>query len=170
MLSPSTSVPRARLVLDDARFVRQRLEDETDERAWRLDWVLTVVLLRTVGDVVHKVEGAEDPRVQAVAAELYRSWSDGEENAIFRNFIKAERDSIVHEYCTAMSDGPIAIVALPAALSDAPPADVSALLEENLFRPMQYGPYGGEDGRDVIDQAISWWDIQLDEIDRRVGT
>jgi hypothetical protein len=165
--APETLIPHARLVLDDVRLVRERLEDERDDRAWRLDWALAVVLLRTVGDVLDKVDGENDPRVKAVAGELYRSWRHGDDNAIFRDFIKAERDSIVHEYRTAMSEGPIAIVALHKALSKNPPADLTDLLEENLFRPLEYGPYAGEDGRDIVDQAVAWWEIQLDEIDHK---
>jgi hypothetical protein len=58
-------------------------------------------------------------------------------------------------------------VALHKALSKNPPADLTDLLEENLFRPLEYGPYAGEDGRDIVDQAVAWWEIQLDEIDHK---
>lgn len=163
-----TSVPHARLVLSDAELVRNRLEDERDEREWRLDWALAVVLLRTIGDVLHKVDGAADMRVRRASRELYESWGEGEENAIFRHFIKQERDSIVHEYRTAMSEGPIAIINVAAAFSKEPVA-LADLLEENLYRPMDGGPFAGQDGRDLIDDALEWWRAQLDEVDRRAS-
>lgn len=163
-----TRVPHARLVLSDAELVRNRLEDECDEREWRLDWALAVVLLRTVGDVLHKVDGAANPQVKRASRELYKSWGDGEENAIFRHFIKQERDSIVHEYRTAMSEGAIAIIDVAAALSKEP-VILDDLIEENLFRPMNDGPYAGQDGRDLIDDALEWWRVQLDEIDRKAS-
>lgn len=160
-----TKVPQARLVLGDVELVRARLENERDEREWRLDWALAVVLLRTVGDVLHKVDGSLHYGVQRAAQYLYRSWDEGEENAIFRHFIKKERDSIVHEYRTAMSEGPIVILNVAAALSDKS-ASVDDLLDENLFRPITDGHYAGQDGRDLIDEAIEWWRIQLNEVDR----
>ena len=146
-----------------------RLEHERDEREWRLDWALAVVLLRTVGDVLHKVDGAANPQVKRASRELYESWGTGKENAIFRHFIKQERDSIVHEYRTAMSEGPIAIINVATALSREP-VTLDDLIEENLFRPMNDGPYAGQDGRDLIDDALEWWRAQLDEIDRRASS
>lgn len=160
-----TRVPHARLVLSDAELVRERLEDERDEREWRLDWALNVVLLRTIGDVLHKVDGAADSLVKQASRELYSRWNEGDENAIFRHFIKQERDSIVHEYRTAMSEDPIAIVNVAAALSKNPVA-LTDILDENLFRPMDHGIFAGQDGRDLIDDALEWWRVQLDEVDR----
>jgi hypothetical protein len=160
-----TRVPHARLVLSDAELVRCRLEDELDEREWRLDWALAVVLLRTIGDVLDKVDGAADPRVKQIANELYRSWDIGVENAIWRHFIKQERDSIVHEYRTAMSEGPVAVVNIAAALSKHSMA-IEDLLDENLYRPMASGPFAGDDGRDLLDDALEWWRIQLDQVDQ----
>jgi hypothetical protein len=163
-----TLIPHARLVLEDAKLVRKKLEDETDDTEWRLNWVLAVVLLRAVGDVLDKVDGAADPRVRRVAGELYRSWKEGESDAIFGGFIKLERDSIVHEYQTAMSDGSIRI----AIIQDGREGDEAhglSWLDENLYRPMEEGPFAGEDGRDLIDEALSWWHRQLDEVERRAA-
>jgi hypothetical protein len=161
--------PHARLVLSDVRLVLSKLEDETNGREWRLLWCLAVVLLRTVGDVLHKVDAAADPRVNAVAGELYQGWKAGDDGAIFRDFIKSERDSIVHEYETAVTSG-----AIPVAIcSDGTVASEEYSLHwlgENLYRPMGAGMFAGEDGRDVIKMAIAWWELQLDEINRRIAS
>lgn len=162
-----TSVPQARLVLQDAKIVRKKLEDEVDDREWRLGWVLAVVLLRTVGDVLDKVDGLMDPLVKGASAELYKSWKLGEDGMIFRDFIKRERDSIVHEYQTAMTEGSIPLMVL-AAGPNGLEGDGPHWVDENLYRPMGSGKFEGEDGRDVLDLAIDWWDRQLDEVDRRV--
>ena len=165
-----TFVPHARMVLDDAKHVRHKLEHETDEREWRLAWTLTIVLLRTVGDVLDKVDGAGDPRVKSASATLYRTWKTGERegDAVFNDLIKAERDSIVHEYATAMTEGPIPVMAIFTS-DDGMSGDGPHWFDENLYRPMGAGRFEGEDGRDLIDQALDWWERQLDEIDRRVG-
>lgn len=155
----------ARLVLRDAMYVRSKLEDETDDREWWLAWVLVVVLLRTVGDVLHKVDGAHDPQLKAVSKELYHSWDVGQENAIFRDFIKLERDALVHQYFSNMTEGSVAVAVISA---EAESGD-SHWLSENLYRPMSGGIYEGEDGRDVLDSAIAWWERQLAEIERRMS-
>jgi hypothetical protein len=35
---------------------------------------------------------------------------------------------------------------------------------------MGAGMFAGEDGRDVIKMAIAWWELQLDEINRRIAS
>lgn len=40
-----TKIPKARLVLQDAMYVRDKLKTETGRVEWRLFWVLAVVLL-----------------------------------------------------------------------------------------------------------------------------
>ena len=49
---------RARIVLEDCRLALQLLEEETDLRRWRLHWVAAVALVRAVGHVLEKVDGA----------------------------------------------------------------------------------------------------------------
>jgi len=161
--------PQARLVLSDVRSVLTRLEDETDGREWRLLWVLAVVLLRTVGDVLYKVDAAADPRVKAVAGDLYQSWKVDDDGAIFRDFIKLERDSIVHEYVTNMIYGAVSVATYSVG-ADSLYEHSPHWLDDNLYRPMGAGIFVGEDGRDVIKIAIAWWELQLDEINRRIAS
>jgi hypothetical protein len=159
-----TKVPHARLVLQDAMFVRHKLEDETGRIEWRLYWVLAIVLLRAVGHVLDKVDGAADPNVKKAANDLHRSWRSGPEHAIFRDFIEHERNNILKEYGFAMTEGPVPIMAY---LQSHDGFDVvrQFLIEENVYRPMSSGPYEGEDGRALLDEAISWWVLQLNAVD-----
>lgn len=66
-----------------------------------------------------------------------------------------------------MTAGPVPIIAT-IAQEDGFDTIRQALLEENIYRPMGDGPYQGEDGRTMIDDAIAWWKMQLDYIDRTV--
>jgi hypothetical protein len=161
-----TRVPKARLVLQDAMFVREKLENELGQIEWRLYWVLAVVLLRVVGHVLDKVDGINDPAVKVAANALHKSWRSGDENAIFRDFIERERNNILKEYESEITEGPVPIMVH---LQKHDGFDVvrQFLIEENIYRPMGAGVFEGEDGRTLLDEAIAWWSLQLEEVDRR---
>lgn len=165
---PPTRVPRARLVLQDALYVRRLIEDETGKIEWRLYWVLLVTLLRAVGHVLRNVDGDNDPRVKLIATEFHRSWKEGDDHAIFRDFIETERNTILKEYAFQVTEGPVSVMAH---LQQADGFDTvrQFLLEENLYRPMEGGAYEGEDARTLADEAIEWWTAQLATIDDRLA-
>ena len=43
-----------------------------------------------------------------------------------------------------------------------------AEIGENIYRPMLDGPWEGHDAREVLTEAIEWWEQQLTSIDRAV--
>jgi hypothetical protein len=158
-----SKVSHARAALADARHVRAKLEDELDLREWRLLWFLTLTLLRVVGHVLDKVDAKSSADVRAVVSRLYAEWKEAPAHVVFHAFIKAERDLILKEYRTSLVDGPVFIVP-----TDGDVAGLDQMFDlaaENLFRPLSDGPFAGEDGRDVLDQALEWWETQLDRID-----
>ncbi|MBN9335391.1 hypothetical protein [Devosia sp.] len=153
-------------MLQDVLYVRNILEDETGHIEWRLNWILAVVLLRTIGHVLNNVDGEGSPQVRRLARAMHARWKSGHPaDAIFRDFIERERNSILKEYAFSMSEGPVPIVAHLQA-QDGYDSIRHFLIEENIYRPIEDGPYQGEDGRTVLDDAIEWWNRQLDEIDR----
>lgn len=162
-----TFVPQARLVLHDAMFVRNKLENEIGVTEWRVNWVLCVVLLRTVGHVLDKVDGRDDPRVKEVSKGHYRAWLSAPEHEIFRNFIENERNNIVKEYSSSVTEGPIPLVAYLQS-NDGFDQVRQFLIEENIYRPLHSGHYEGEDGRTLLDEAIEWWRTQLQRVDEEV--
>ena len=162
-----TSVSRARLVLQDAMHVRQKLEDETSALEWRLGWVLAVVLLRAVGHVLAKVDGDADPAVASVVKVCFTEWKSGAEHSIFQDFIEKERNSILKEYNAGITEGSVDV--MTAVQSSCGFQFTShASLEDNIYRPLTDGPFAGEDGRTILDYAIDWWVAQLAEVDRQV--
>jgi hypothetical protein len=94
---------RARKVLADCETL---LGELAPLKVWsgefRIKWAGLVALLRAVGDVAHKVDGqANPPSPEAVHATLTVKHAHGESNpkaAIFWDFIKFERDSILKAY------------------------------------------------------------------------
>lgn len=107
---------KARQVLDDCELALKFLEQATTDQIWRVHWFAAVALVRTVGDVLDKVDG-QDPKYQAAVKAAYKDWqADREGSMIFWEFIKDQRDKLIHEYD-----------------SDAHPIDrVSLLVEINL--------------------------------------
>ena len=152
-------------VLRDVKWLRDRLEDEPGYTEWRLYWVACVVLLRTVGHVAEKVDGRANKDLLRGSKEVFESWKAGDEHLIFREFINKERNSILKEYETGMSEGPIPVVARTLGL-DGASADFGYLIEENVYRPIAGGYYDGEDGRTLIDEGLVWWDTQIKRMEK----
>ena len=147
------------------------MEDETDEMSWHLLWVAAVVLLRSVGHVMEKVDVAGDASLHTPAQAAYRRWKNPEaaEHRIFRDFIEEERNLIIKEYAHRISRGPVTLVSGSAATESERQPPETFLARGNLFRPMLAGSYMGEDGRDVGDEAIAWWKRERGAIERAAG-
>ena len=156
----------ARRVLEDCEAALAMLEDERDERRWRVVWVGALSLLRAVGHVLRNVDGRTPGAQEAINA-AYGSWKDKPEHLIFREFIEKERNNILKEYCLSVLDSGEALVAVVVGDSDAiySPHDTPIVLDENLFRPVTEGFGVGEDARDVYGEAITWWDEELTRLE-----
>lgn len=165
---------RARLVLDDCRLALQLLEDETDLRRWRLHWVAAIALIRAVGHVLDKVDGAS-PAVKAASRAAYARWtSDASEHQIFREFIERERNTILKEYEFNLHPGEAVEVVFPVTLqrvSDGELVQAASVfpLDKNIYRPLLDGFRQTDDARDVLSDAIEWWDAELAAIEHAVA-
>jgi hypothetical protein len=149
-------VHRARAVLEDCRHAVELLQTETERRTFRVLWVAGIALARAVGHVLQKVDAAEDPVLAAAVATAFQSWkAKRAENAIFWEFIEAERNLVLKQYEVNFCEGPVDIVV----------GGELATLDECLFCPIAEGLFAGEDCRDVLEDAIAWWETQLELID-----
>jgi hypothetical protein len=155
----------ARLVLEDCRLALGHLENEPDERNWRVHWVAAVTLLRIVGHVLDKVDGRENAQLRLTARKLYKEWKTHPEHEIFREFIDNERNNVLKEYEFGVSEGPIEVLLSEETPSGPVPIQV-VQISENIYRPMQDGVYAGEDGRTLIEDSIEWWERQLSQIEQ----
>jgi hypothetical protein len=152
----------ARKVLADCKTAHDLLEAESDTARFRVLWVSGVALLRSVGDALHKVDAARDPRVAKAAADAWkRVEADREKNAIFWEFIREERNNVLKEYEFGFLSGPVNVLVT---LSD----EIS-ILDDNLFCPIADGRFAGEDCRDILAQGIAWWERELSAIDSYEG-
>lgn len=153
----------AQLVLADCRRAFDRLQEAESPDEFRVCWVAAVALVRAVGHVLHKVDGARHPRLGCAVAALYAEWRrNQEQHQIFWEFIEAERNSVLKLYEFGYESGPFPVTVA------GEPEDV-VTLEEGLYTPLAEGPFAGEDARDVLKDAITWWEQQLSRIESEAG-
>jgi hypothetical protein len=163
----------ARSVLDDCRIALQLLEEESDLQRWRIHWVAALALIRAVGHVLDKVDG-RDPAVSAAARAAYKKWkSEASEHQIFREFIERERNSILKEYEFNVhpdNQVQVALVGTLRRVSDGALVNTAEVIPigENIYRPLLDGFREGDDARDVLSEAIAWWESELAEIERSI--
>lgn len=164
---------KAREVLDDCRVALEMLEAEQDLRKWRVHWAAAVALTRSVGYVLHKVDG-RDPRIKHLANEAYSIWnSDAPEHEIFREFIDKERNNILKQYefnIHPLEKVDVAIRSQLQPLKGGPPIESYGVfpISENIYRPVLNGYREGDDARDVLSDALTWWNNQLAAIEAAV--
>ncbi|WGU41422.1 hypothetical protein [Phenylobacterium sp. NIBR 498073] len=139
----------ARAVLRDCHRSARELAQATTPATWRLRWITTVVLLRTVGHVLDKVDGARSPYLRgAIDREWARVKSYRADNLIFHDFIEQERNSIAKEYEIG------ARLVQPVAEDSVPALDAPVFLGDRIVPQ-----------RAVIKEAISWWERLLTEVE-----
>ena len=151
----------ARKVLADLEVSYELLEAEENVDKFRILWVASVSLARTVGHVLDKVDKNESPKLSSAISSTYQSWKQNpKKNEIFFQFIENERNSILKEYEFGFLSGPTDVAALP--------TGEIFKLDDNLFCPMSSGKYEGEDCRDILKSSITWWKQQLNAIESSV--
>ena len=105
-----------------------------------------------------KVDAKEDPHLKESVQNWWRELnSDTTKNTIFQNFIDQQRNNILKEYHFAHDDHEQKLMVLPS-------MELFSL-GELLFCPIEEGKYAGEDCRDILHDAILWWDGQLKKLE-----
>ncbi|MGA2192650.1 MAG: hypothetical protein ABSG42_04635, partial [Nitrospirota bacterium] len=80
-------------VLTDAEAALEYLEQETDETRFRILWVATVSLLRTIGHVLDKIESERSNLIKEIVKKHWNEWkTNPTEHQIFHDFIEDERN------------------------------------------------------------------------------
>lgn len=165
---------KAREVLDDGRVALSLLEEEAGIQRWRIHWAAAVALIRAVGHVLDKVDG-EDPFIKQAARAAFRQWKSADpQHEIFREFIERERNNLLKEYRSdvhPLQEVALAVEFAARPVEGGPPVRFAHIGEigENIYRPLLDGPWEGNDARDVLSEAITWWDHQLTAIEHEAA-
>lgn len=164
----------AREVLSDCHIALQLLEEEQDSRKWRVHWAAAIALIRAVGHVLDKVDGA-DGLVKEASRTAFKRWKIDPTCEIFRDFIDGERNNVLKEYRFGPHPTDEVEMALLVTLRHPVTGEVVQQTDvypigENIYKPMLEGFRHGDDARDVLTEALEWWSRELDAIDASVAS
>lgn len=159
----------ARLVLADCEKAAAEIDSDIQGSSWRRWWITSVVLLRTVGHVLKKVDSTRSAAHKLAIDEAWRSLRRSKpEPAIFWGFIEDERNNILKEYKLSAGQG---VIVRPGGVtvnrvtgeqhaSEGLPTIYHYVINDGCFK--------GRDPRCVLREAIEWWRAHLDAIDSNI--
>lgn len=149
----------ARVAYNDGVLAVEYLESATDDAHFRLFWITCCASLRAIGHVLHNVDAAMGTQELRDAINVsWQSWkAERNDHPIFWEFIEQERNLMLKAYDVGYSrQGSTMIVP-----DDTAGEWVSELVSSDLYTPMRRGCYSGHDARDLVREALQWWDRQL---------
>ncbi len=166
----------ARIVLGDCREALRELEADPSGQTWRIRWVAVLALLRTVREVLIKVDGNGKPELKVETDKFWQRMGDTKPKpSIYWEFIRDDANSILHEYkftaVQSVTSQPLGEGA-PTTVSTSAQSSVTLRIEDRIVKRtylMKAGPFKGRDQRKVVRQAIEWWEEQITEIESRAA-
>jgi len=124
------------------------------------------MLLRAVGHVLHKVDAPVSNELREVVADWWNSLKDSKPKpSIYWEFIEKERNAAIKEYRL--------IAGLDITITPATTHLEKSTLKQTASQsiPTQYdylikeGEFKGRLQKEVLEEAIAWWDAQLTDIE-----
>jgi len=152
----------AREILGYCRYALEELRrDPPDKQRWVVRWVAALALLRTVDEALKNVDVQISPAIREARA----NWKRGLQNStplIYGEFIHGDTNRLLHQakVVPVNKSG----LALPT-----PTPGASDTVVFKYRYSMASGPFMGRDPRDLVEEAIHWWEQQLTLIERDAG-
>jgi hypothetical protein len=172
-----TVTTRAREALADCEYALTDFEASANTVFQRPRWVSVMTLLRTVEYVLKDVDGKNKnatPEVRryinAAVAKLYASKAKPRKPRIFHEFIRVERNDVVHLYevrprvnvRVRPGVGGLEWQPVVSGAARGGSAEYAPTIYEFVMRD---GPFKGRDPRELCREAIAFWKEYLDAID-----
>ena len=158
---------------------------------WVLIWAGTITLLRAVGHALDKEDAESDGRLKKERCSWWKKLKATESKpSIFRDFIDRDKNLLLHEAKLTVGQAIHVELRDTICASDAvsghlsgqqaaqpeqqPPPPCSAHSCPPPASPtysyhMNSGPFAGQDPRDLVRDAIEWWENQLDDIEQKAA-
>lgn len=137
---------------------------------WKVVWIGTCAILRTA-IALFQVD-AESCLVAGIREEIASEWNaikaDREQHAIFWNFLRQERDNIVHQYQWRAYESWMK----PDGTFRGPNLSLLIMENDDDARPalmMNGGPYQGQNSLDLLKESAEWVEDRIFAAIRRAG-
>jgi hypothetical protein len=175
---------RARELLQTCKSAALELRKDPTT-SWFVLWAGTLGLLRTIGDLL---KNDADNRIRKSQIGWFNQMKhengaagrgtdlkkDGNkwEPAIYWQFIRRDRNLLFHEAQSTVSQSanvPLVGVSATATAAGEEPRPIVRSPDPpraTYFYTMSTPPYAGRDARDVAEEAIQWWEEQIDKIEK----
>jgi hypothetical protein len=136
---------------------------------WKISWIGTCAVLRTAIDLFRvDAKSCLVPRIKGEIAAEWKAIADQrEQHAIFWEFLRQERDNVIHQYqwrayeTWMKPDGSFRAARLSL-----------LMLDEDGARPvllMRDGPFKGRNSLDLLKEAADWVEARIFSAIRRAG-
>lgn len=146
----------ARLVLDDCREAVEELWNDPTGSLWRRRYLACVALLRAVGHVLGNVDVQISTKHKAAIVAWWQQQNGTKPKPeIFWLFIDDERNLFLKTY------GPVAGQNVTIFVGGGRDPEYTYVMKD--------GPFKGADPRNLINEAINWWEGELDAIDQDIA-
>ena len=156
----------ARMVLTDCEQEIALLQQVLPESQWRRRWLTVLALLRAIGHVLDKVDGADSPALRS-AINQWRPEvkGDKEHHAIFWEFVEQERNNVLKTYRWAIRRQVLLeVTPIEINLSKSKVIEVPILPPQEL-QAIGSGRFKNWDPILLASEAIAWWAAQLVRVD-----
>jgi hypothetical protein len=196
--STAPGAVKAREALEWCRYGHQKMKSNPTGLEWVLTWAGTIALLRAVGHALVNEDAEIDARMKNAQRAWWDKLKDTKPNpSIFWGFIERDRNLLLHEAELTVGHS-VEMIPQSASLTlDATPPGIRVHInggstEELLQQPepqppgpiasfrappgetiynykMKFGRFAGQDPRDLVRDAIKWWEEQLDDIEQKAA-
>ena len=170
---------RARFVLEDARVALALHTQAKAGPAFRASWFAVIGLLRAVGHVLEKIDGASDSHLANAVSVCWKELNASRpEPAIYWGFIEGERNRFIKNYEHGITRLQIIrtgssnnVLALDLANAGKATQLVSVynilpeLPDRSVISVLADGPFAGHAETHVASQAIDWWNQYLVKVE-----
>lgn len=159
-------LPRTALAFNDAEAeIEDTIRCIAERGRWRPRLVSSIGLLRTMGDILRKVEAKQSEAHRACIIPWWDRLRDTKpEPRIWWDFIDKDRSLILHEYAFRVERRFPRLLASSTGVPMVAASGRMFLASADLFTVTE-GHFKGRDGRHLLREALQWWRVQLCDLE-----
>jgi hypothetical protein len=140
------------------------LESPGDFQNWRIYWAGTLTLLKTIRDVLDRVDRKQSTSHSKAIHDFLKEIATKKRlHPIYWDFICDERDNLVHEFALSAKEYPVT----RSTMSDRG-LTYQQLVSKYGERKMIVWGEEAEDGLRLLETALNWWEMNLRTIEQAI--